>query len=197
VTAGAYAVDRDAGRDVGVIVGAEARLWRRAGLGAELRAAPEATTSPRWSLHVEGEGAIVPPVSGSCVLRWSRFADLTVLEVAPGAVVYLPRESWIALRGHLTRTEFLAGAEDALWGGSLVAFVPVGRLEARAFAMTGGESYLAGAAVEPRTTRARSVGLAVRLPWSAAWRAEVGSSVRLPERGEDDLTLHAGLRRRW
>jgi YaiO family outer membrane protein len=197
VSAGAYAVERPAGRDVGALLGAEARLWRRAGAGLELRAAPDAETSAVWSAHFEGEAALVSPVSASWVLRYSGHADLSVREIAPGVVVYLPRDAWIALRAHQVRTDFDAGTDDALWGGSVLASIRAGRAEGRLFATTGGESYLAGATAEPRQARARSAGLSVRAPFAPAWRVEAGAFLRSPDRGNDDLTLHAGVHRRW
>lgn len=197
VTGGAYVIDRDAGRDVGAILGIEGTLRPRAGAALEVRVAPGAAMSARWSVHFEGEGAMVAPVSGSWVVRYSRWADVSVLEIAPGTVVYLPRDSWLAVRAHLARTGFEARATDRTWGGSLLVSAPVGPAEARWFVSTGGESYLAGNRAEPRELRAESTGFLLRAPLAASWRVETGVSGRFPERGPDDVSIHAGLLRAW
>jgi hypothetical protein len=196
LAAGAFTLERNEERDSGFVLGAEAALGAAAGTGVELRAAPGANVSARWVLSVEGEAAVVRPVSATWVARTSWFADTSVLELVPGGIVYLPAGAWVGLRGHFVRTSFDAGGDDSLGGASLLVSAPVRGAEMRFVALTGGESYFTGAALEPGRIRSRSGGLVVRAPIGESWKAEAGAFLRIPERGDDDVTLHLGVRRR-
>ncbi|NNE43791.1 MAG: glycosyltransferase [Gemmatimonadetes bacterium] len=197
VTAGFYTIDRAAGQDGGVLAGLETKLGSTAGAGLELRAAPGAMASARWSVRLEGEALVRAPVSGSWTVVRSAFRDAAVTELSPGAVVYLPRDAWTSLRVMHVRTVFDAGSADALWGAAATLHVPWRGAEWRLRGSVGGESYLAGTLRAPGQIRARAVGAWCRVPWGRGWAAEGGVSVRDPERGSGDLYLHGGLRRRW
>lgn len=194
---GGYGFDRAGGDDAGAILGIETRLNSHAGTGLEARVAPGAVTSPRWLLNVEGEAGLRPPVSVSWLARYSRYRDLSVLDIAPGTVVYLPGDAWVALRGHLSRTSFVAGGVDDVPGWSATLSVRAGRSELRFLGASGGESFLARVSSEPRRLRARSAGITARVELTTSWDVDVGAVGRFPERGDDDLYLHVGARRRW
>jgi cellulose synthase/poly-beta-1,6-N-acetylglucosamine synthase-like glycosyltransferase len=197
LSAGAYTLERNDDHDAGFLLGAEAALGAAAGTGLELRAAPGASASAQWSVSLEGESGVVAPLSVTWIARASRFADSSVLELVPGAIVYLPADAWVGLRGHFIRTSFDAGGDDSLGGASLILSAPFHGTEMRFLALTGGESYFTGASLEPGRVRSRSAGLVVRAPIAEGWKVESGVSLRVPERGDEDLTLHAGVRRRF
>jgi hypothetical protein len=67
----------------------------------------------------------------------------------------------------------------------------------RFLALTGGESYFTGASLEAGRIRSRSAGVVLRAPIGVDWTVEPGAFLRVPERGEDDVTLHVGVRRRF
>ena len=194
---GGYGFDRDGGRDGGAILGTEARLGTHAATAVEVRVAPDATTSPKWLVNVEGEAAVQARVSMSWLARYSHYDDFSVVDLAPGTVVYLPHYAWFALRGHFSRTTFFDGGEDDIPGWSATLSVHPGRAELRFLAGSRGESFLVGVASEPRRLRARSAGLVARFEVSPAWNLDSGAVVRFPERGGDDLYLHVGALRRW
>jgi hypothetical protein len=194
---GAYGFSREAGRDLGGIAGLAASVPRRGGGSLELRAAPDADATARAAVTLDGEAAVKHPFTATALARWSVFRDASVAELAPGTVLYLPRDIWIAAKVHWTRTSFDAGAADEVLGWSANVSVPIGRIETRALVSSSGESELVGIATEPARIRANVVGALARIPWGAAWGIEAGATARFPERGEDDVTIHAGLRRRW
>ncbi|MFN8178772.1 MAG: glycosyltransferase [bacterium] len=194
---GGYGFDRAGGEDGGAIAGVETKLGARAGSAVELRVAPGAITSPRWLAHFEGEAGVHAPWSLTWVARYSRYADLSVFEVAPGTIVYLPKDAWLALRGHLSRTSFLAGGTDDVGGWSATLSVRTGPAELRFLGGSGAESYLAGNLAEPGRLRARSAGVTARVGVTSVWDVDLGAVGRFPERGEDDLYLSLGVRRRW
>jgi YaiO family outer membrane protein len=195
--AGVYGFSREAGDDLGVIAGIAASVPRRIGGSMELRAAPGAAVSARVAAAAETEIALRRPFSATALARGSWFADATTVEAAPGVIAYLPRESWLAVKAHWTRTSFDDGQDDDVFGWSGTFAMPVGRVETRLLASSSGESYLSGFVPEPARMHAYAIGATARVPFGRASAIDAGWTARLPERGENDVTFHAGLRHRW
>jgi YaiO family outer membrane protein len=193
---GAFRIARRDDADGGLFAGGSLRPGRW-GFAVEARVAPGAAVSSRWLLSCEGEALVRAPVAAAWTLRWSDYRDASVADLGTGTVLYLPNDAWLAVRAHLTRTTWSGGEADDVTGGTVTLHLPVGRTGLRLSASTGAESYLAGVDPEPRRLRATAAGLTTRVPIGSGWVVESGAAGRRPERGENDLYLHAGLRRRW
>lgn len=194
---GTYAVRRDAGDELGTILGVGASRLQKFGGGLELRVSPGASASARSRLQVDGEAHLRGRLSATGLAHHSVYRDAALLEFSPGVVVYAPRDVWIALRASWARTSFDDGPSDIVVGWGLTANAPIGRVETRLFAVSGSESVLGVGSPEPGRIRSFSVGFALKGPLEGPWQLEVGAAERFPDSGPRELAVHSGIRRRW
>jgi cellulose synthase/poly-beta-1,6-N-acetylglucosamine synthase-like glycosyltransferase len=195
VWVGGFSVDRAAGVDGGILAGISLKPLRHAGSALEVRVAPGTASSPRWIIHWEGEALVRAPVSATWVARTSSYAEVGVVDLAPGAVVYLPRDAWLAVRGHFLFTRFEEGGGHDTRGLAAMLSVRYRELELRFVGNSGGESIHAGP--HPRELHSRSAGLIARFLATPRLRVEGSVVRRNPESGPDNLYLGVGIQRQW